>query len=37
MFFGKFVFNFRVRVLDLNLGDAPNEETDIDVDIREYS
>ena len=33
MFFGKFVFNFKVRVLDLNLVDAPDEQTDVDFDI----
>ena len=33
MFFGKFVFNFKVRVLDLNLVNAPYEETEVDIDI----
>ena len=33
MFFGKFVFDFKVRVLDLNLVDVSHEETDIGVDI----
>ena len=33
MFFGKFVFNFKVKVLDLNAVDASDEETDIDADI----
>ena len=31
MFFGKLVFNFKVRVFDLNLGDAYDEEIDIDI------
>ena len=33
MFFGKYMFNFKVRVLDLNLVDASDEEIGIDVDI----
>ena len=30
------MFNFKVRVLDLNVVDASNEETHVDVDMCEY-
>ena len=36
MFFGKFVFNLKVRVLNLTLVMASNEKTDTDVERREY-